>query len=227
MFKHFYHLLVGGLICVLLASACTPSASAPDTRLSALEDRVNALSNLQTQITNLQGNVDAVKASQDSQSGLKSEIDSVRSDMQALSTQVDAMKSAVAEESSATEIPMESPVHAASAADRFALRMAQYVMDSSGYHEMAETISNTMTIDPAYLGIVGRGYKVLSETIWPEPLAEQGQAFVVLLKDFSTALQNDNVAEAVELSDQIHEAQHELSHAIDDFLGAATDAHTQ
>jgi hypothetical protein len=100
----------------------------------------------------------------------------------------------------------------------FALSVAQFVMDSSGFHGMASALNTNKKIDSSYAGTVNRAYKVLSQTIWPQPLAKQGQSFTALLKDFGTALTAKNVDDAIRLSDQVHDAQHELSQAIDDWF---------
>jgi hypothetical protein len=103
----------------------------------------------------------------------------------------------------------------------FDVSMAQYIMDTAGFHEMAETLSETKEVDSAYLGTVNQVHKVLANASWPEPLAEQGQAFVALVGDFAAALEADNGEEAADLADQVHEAQHDFSHAIDEWLGAS------
>jgi hypothetical protein len=40
------------------------------------------------------------------------------------------------------------------------------------------------------------------------------------LGEFAAALEADDVAAATRLSDEVHDAQHDLSHAIDDWLGS-------
>ena len=80
---------------------------------------------------------------------------------------------------------------------------------------MAETLSNTQKIDPTYLSKVTRVTKVLSQTIWPAELNDQAHEFSGALNTFAAALTADNVDGAIEASDVVHDAQHELSHAID------------
>lgn len=99
-------------------------------------------------------------------------------------------------------------------------------MDIAGFHGIAETISQTQTVDPAYLSTVNRVHKVLAATTWPETLSEQGHTFTTLLEEFAAALEADDAVQATGLADQVHDAQHELSHAIDAWLGTAVDEHT-
>jgi ABC-type transporter Mla subunit MlaD len=106
-------------------------------------------------------------------------------------------------------------------ADPFNVSVAQYFLDSAGFHGMAEVLSDTHQINAAYPGIVTRVAKVLKPTTWPAELNDQAQAFIKSLADFAAALSDDNVAQAVELSDVVHDAQHELSHAIDAWSGHA------
>jgi hypothetical protein len=99
--------------------------------------------------------------------------------------------------------------------------MAQFVMDTAGFHGMAETINETQKIEPAYLGTVNRVKKILASAPWPESLSGQGQAFVALLDEYASALEADDAEAAARLSEEVHDAQHELSHAIDAWLGTA------
>jgi hypothetical protein len=106
-------------------------------------------------------------------------------------------------------------------ADPFNISVAQYFLDSAGFHGMAEVLSDTQKIDPTYYSTVTRVAKVLKQTTWPAELNDQAQAFIKSLDDFATALSNDDVAKSVEVSDVVHDAQHELSHAIDAWSGNA------
>jgi hypothetical protein len=95
------------------------------------------------------------------------------------------------------------------------------MLDTTDFHGMAETIAETQQIDPAYLGTVNRVHKIVSSAPWPESLAEQGQAFQTLLGEYAAALEADDVEAATPLSEEVHDAQHELSEAIDVWLGSA------
>ena len=119
----------------------------------------------------------------------------------------------------ATEASME---HSNSAeTDPFELSVAQVIMDSAGFHGIATALSETQTIDPTYLSTVTSVSKVLSHTTWPADLDDQAQTFIELLGTFAAALEADNVADALTLSETVHDAQHELSHSIEHLLGDA------
>ncbi|MBI5965297.1 MAG: hypothetical protein HY863_17615 [Chloroflexi bacterium] len=103
-------------------------------------------------------------------------------------------------------------------ADPFKVSIAQYVMDGAGFHEIAIALSETQTIDPEYLSTVSSVSKVLSKTTRPAELTDQAQAFIESLGSFAAALEADNAAGAAELSETVHDAQHEFSHSIDYWL---------
>lgn len=114
----------------------------------------------------------------------------------------------------------------AHAVDPFDMAVAQYVMDTAGFHGMAETLAETKIVDPAYLSTVNRVKVVLASAPWPETLTQQGETFVALLGELAVALEADNGEEAARLAEETHAAQHDLSHAIGAWLGAASgDAH--
>jgi len=100
------------------------------------------------------------------------------------------------------------------------IALAQYVLDTAEFHGMAETLAETKLVDPAYLGTVNRVHKVLSVISWPDSLVDQGQAFLTQLDEFRAALEANNGEEAARLADLTHEAQHDLSHTIDEYLVA-------
>ena len=100
----------------------------------------------------------------------------------------------------------------------FDLSIAQYFMDEAGFHEIATALSETQTIDPEYFSTVSVVQTILSQVVWPSDLNDQAQAFIESLGAFSAALEADNIADAVESSEIVHDAQHELSHSIDHFL---------
>ena len=112
-----------------------------------------------------------------------------------------------------------SPAMSTSAeATPFGVSVAQFYLDSAGFHGMAEVLSDTRAIDPTYAGTVSRVAKVLRQTAWPAELKEQGAAFVATLDSFGTALKDGKVEDAITTSAAAHDAQHELSHAIDAWL---------
>jgi hypothetical protein len=83
---------------------------------------------------------------------------------------------------------------------------------------MDDSLNETQTIDPSYLSMVNRVRKVVAAAPWPEALHEQSTSFVAVLEEFAVALDADNAADAAALATGLHEAQHDLSHAIDGWL---------
>lgn len=218
MFKNLYKGCISALIVILLVSACAPANPAQDQRLGNLESKVNTLSNLQTALTSLQDEVTDMKMEHTNDADLQTRLDGLQAQVNELAAQVEMTHSETA--SADATAPAEHTD------DPFAVSVAQYFMDTAGFHGIAETISKTQTVDPAYLSTVNRVHKVLVATTWPETLSEQGHAFTTLLEEFSAALEADDAAQSTELADQVHDAQHELSHAIDAWLGTVVDEHT-
>jgi hypothetical protein len=84
---------------------------------------------------------------------------------------------------------------------------------------MAEALTENQKIEPAYLTTVNRVARVLNQTTWTPELNEQAQTFLQELNGLAGALRDEKVEDAIALADTVHEAQHELSHAIDEWLG--------
>lgn len=127
----------------------------------------------------------------------------------------DTVHDAQHELSHATDEWMATAKPVSAASDVFNVRVAQYFIDTAGFHGIATTLAEKKTIDPTYLSTVNRVKKVLTQTIWPAALNEQAQAFIKSLGEFAAALEADKVDDAIKLADTVHDAQHELSHAID------------
>lgn len=127
-----------------------------------------------------------------------------------------------------TQVPADMPITPTVSkapmeisANPFEVSVTQYIMDSAGFHEIATAMSETQTIDPEYFSTVSSVSKVLSKTAWPAELNDQAQSFIESLGSFAAALEADNIADAVELSETVHDAQHELSHEVEHWLGDA------
>jgi type II secretory pathway pseudopilin PulG len=108
------------------------------------------------------------------------------------------------------------------AVSRTDIALAQNVMDSAGFHVMAATLSQTKTIDSAYLTTVNQVKKVLSATQWPAALTDQSKGFIGQLDTLAAALQANNPDQAVTAVNNVHMAQHAFSKAIDDWLSSPT-----
>jgi hypothetical protein len=113
---------------------------------------------------------------------------------------------------------METNPPKAQTVNPFDVSLAQYYLDTAGFHGMADVLSDTQKIDSTFLSRVTRVQKVLTQVTWPPEVSSQAEAFLEALDSFSTALRDDKVSDAVAASDTVHDAQHELSHAIDAWL---------
>jgi len=133
--------------------------------------------------------------------------------IEALETRVAALEAQLA----ALE-PAEAPAEAA-ALSGFDLVVAQYIMDSAGFHDMDDTLNETATVDPAYLSSVTRVRKIVAQTAWPEELHAQAEAFADVLARFAEALEADDGEAAAGLATEAHDVQHDFSAAIDGWLG--------
>ena len=108
---------------------------------------------------------------------------------------------------------------------RFDLAMAQFVMDTAGFHGIAESLAAGDPIDPTALGAITRVHKVLSSTAWPEELHEALDHFLATLEEFQAALEADDAAAAAPLAETVHDEQHELSESIDGWMGLEVQEH--
>jgi len=152
--------------------------------------------------------VQALEEKVNSIAAMETELAALRGEVAGLQSHLDEVSGKIA--------PVE-PV--GEPANPFEIVLVQYVLDTAGFHAMAETLTEAEQVDPAYLSTVNRVRKVLSATSWPDSLIEPGQAFLTQLDAFKAALEADNGEEAARLAELTHEAQHDLSHAIDGYLG--------
>jgi hypothetical protein len=147
----------------------------------------------------------------------------------ALEAQVAGLETQLADlnaQLAAVQVPAgDDPAGSAPAA--FNVAVAQYVMDTAGFHSMDEALQADPTVDPAFLSAVRRVRKVVAATAWPEDLREQSAAFVTLLDEFALALDADDGAAAARLAAEAHTVQHDFSHAIDNWLGGDDHGHAQ
>jgi predicted chitinase len=103
------------------------------------------------------------------------------------------------------------------AGDVFNVRVAQYLMDTAGFHGIDEALNETKKIETSYPSTVSRVKKIVAQISWPTELNEKSQEFIKALEELSAALEADNAEDAAKAATTAHETQHELSHAIDDW----------
>lgn len=103
----------------------------------------------------------------------------------------------------------------AAKASLFDISVAQYVLDVTGFHDMATTLSNTQKIDTGYITKINRAKKIFVQITWGDKLDLQAQTFIGTLGKYVEALAAGNVKDAVKVADLAHDQQHALSHEID------------
>lgn len=121
--------------------------------------------------------------------------------------------SSMEEEHEATE-----DEHEAVEASAFELAVAQYVMDTAGFHGIDEALSETGEIDPAYASAVTRVARVVGSTQWPHDLSESAGHLLEVLTELQTALSEDDAEAATPLAGMAHDHQHDFSATITAWL---------
>jgi hypothetical protein len=101
----------------------------------------------------------------------------------------------------------------------FQATVATYLMDTAGFHGIDERLNGEGVIDPGDAGVVNRVNGVLAATAWPAELQAQVETLKATLSQYAEALSGDDVEAAKPLATQAHEQQHELSHAVEHWLG--------
>lgn len=107
------------------------------------------------------------------------------------------------------------------AADANQVGTAIYLLDTAGLHDLDVQLNEEKVINPADGGRVARLARLLSSVVWPEVLATDAHTLQELLDQLATALTDDKIDEAAPLATQVHEAQHDFSHAVEHWLGEA------
>lgn len=113
--------------------------------------------------------------------------------------------------------------HAAehTAADATQVGTAVYLLDTAGLHDLDVQLNEEKVINPGDAGRVTRLVRLLSSVVWPEALATDAHGVLALLDQLATALTDDQVDAAAPLATQVHEAQHDFSHAVEHWLREA------
>jgi hypothetical protein len=106
----------------------------------------------------------------------------------------------------------------------FQVAIATYLMDTAGFHGIDERLNQEGVIDPGDAGVVNRVNRVLAVTSWPEDLQAQVDSLRATLDKYAEALTNDDVEAAKPLATEAHELQHDLSHAVENWLDGESGA---
>lgn len=111
------------------------------------------------------------------------------------------------------------------AGQAFRVTSAVYLLDSAGLHDLDVRLNEEQVIEPADAGKVARVVRLLATVDWPEALATEAVTLTTALNDLATALADDNLETAAPLATQVHEVQHDFSHAAEHWLTATMGAH--
>jgi hypothetical protein len=101
----------------------------------------------------------------------------------------------------------------------FQVTVATYLMDAAGFHAMDDRINQEGLIEASDAAVVNRVNNLLAVTAWPEDMQAQVDSLRETLNQYAEALANDDVEAAKPLATQAHELQHDLSHAVEHWLG--------
>lgn len=122
----------------------------------------------------------------------------------------------------AKEVTMATVMTTGSQEQIFQVTVTTYLMDTAGFHAMDERINQEGTIEAGDAGVVNRVNGLLAATNWPEELHAQVDPLRETLTQYAEALANDDIEAAKLLATQVHELQHDLSHAATHWAGSMT-----
>lgn len=106
----------------------------------------------------------------------------------------------------------------AAQASAFELAVAQYIMDTAGFHRIDEALTETGEIDPSFVSTVTRVARIVGSTQWPDDLSESAAHLLEVLTEFQSSLAEDDAEGATPLAGMAHDHQHDLSAAITAWL---------
>jgi len=139
--------------------------------------------------------------------------------LQDLLARVDALQARIA------ELEEQMATAHSTSADANQMTTAVYLLDTAGLHDLDVRLNEEEVIEPSDAGRVARVTRLLSSVDWPEALAADATALIDLLGQLVTALTEDDLAAAAPLATQVHETQHDFSHAVEHWLGEAATTH--
>ena len=148
------------------------------------------------------------------------ELEKVKQQLTAIESRLDELE----KNSSQTEhAPETTSTEMTSAQDQmFQITVTTYLLDTVGFHDLDESINKESTIQPQFLGMVRHSQRLVAMTAWPEDLQEEVKTFQDTLESYAVALENDNVDAAKPLATQAHDQQHDLSHAVGEWLAGVS-----
>ena len=95
---------------------------------------------------------------------------------------------------------------------------AVYLSDQIDIHGLHDRLKDGDGIMPGDSGQIKRLVTLLSAVVWPQELAEEGEALIETLTQFASALADDDLENAVPLATAAHDAQHHFSGSVSDWF---------
>lgn len=136
--------------------------------------------------------------------------------------QLAALESRLNALESRLEEPMEGANHDTGGNNQvFQITVATYLLDTAGFHDMDLRLNEEGIIMPGDAGTVNRVNGALAATDWPDELQAEADHLMSVLAEYAEALSNDDLEAAKLLASTAHDAQHDLSHSVENWLAGA------
>jgi hypothetical protein len=113
----------------------------------------------------------------------------------------------------------------ADGAQAFRVYVATYLLDEAGLHDLDVRLNEEGEILPDDRGQVLRVARLLAILDWPEEVAEDADTLIDLMYELAEALGDDDLESAAPLATEVHDRQHDLSHAVEDWLNETEHGH--
>ena len=160
-------------------------------------------------------------------SDVASQLEAQSDRLSQLETQIDEFSASLdvmTTESKDNEHEEAEGEHEVTESSAFEVSVAQYVIDTAGFHNIEDAIAETGEIDPTYASSVTRVALIVGSIPWPHDLAEGADNLLEALLEFQSVLIEDDTDAALLLASIVHDHQHDLSTAITAWLSGEMSA---
>lgn len=110
-------------------------------------------------------------------------------------------------------------------ASMISVMAAEDIIDSAGFHDMAEDLAQATEINPRYAGKVGNVLAAMNAAAWPADTQANVDTFRGDLTALKTALDANDLEAAQTAVEAVHDSQHELSKGTFAWLGGQHMSH--
>jgi outer membrane murein-binding lipoprotein Lpp len=136
-----------------------------------------------------------------------------------LQDKVASLESQITDLAASSEAAAEENTETGASHDQvFQVVVGTYLLDNAGLHGIDEGLQEAEEIDASYLGVIQRIRGVVAATPWPEELQAQSTGLVEAMDSLAEALEADDLEAARSGATEVHEAQHDFSHAVGEWL---------